>query len=66
MLTQANGEILEIGFGTGLNLQHYPTHVRQVTAVDPGEGRVRLARRRMERCIKHREVSAVRWRVRSN
>src|SRR4051794_22467797 len=48
-LAQAEGEILEIGFGTGLNLEHYPDHVRRLTAVDPGEGMARIARRRMER-----------------
>ena len=44
----ADGEILEIGFGTGLNLEHYPEHVRHLTAVDPGEGMARLARHRIE------------------
>ena len=29
------GEVLEIGFGTGLNLLHYPEHVRRVVTVDP-------------------------------
>ena len=49
VLAQADGEILEIGFGTGLNLEHYPDHVRHLTAVDPGEGMARIARRRIER-----------------
>ena len=44
---EANGEILEIGFGTGLNLEHYPEHVRHLTAVDPGVGMSHLARRRI-------------------
>ena len=48
-LAQVEGEILEIGFGTGLNLEHYPEHVRHLTAVDPGEGMARIARRRIER-----------------
>jgi ubiquinone/menaquinone biosynthesis C-methylase UbiE len=48
VLSKANGEILEIGFGTGLNLEHYPEHVRHLTTVDPGEGMVRLGRRRIE------------------
>jgi ubiquinone/menaquinone biosynthesis C-methylase UbiE len=47
-LTQVDGEILEIGFGTGLNLEHYPEHVRHLTAIDPGEGMARIARRRIE------------------
>jgi len=48
VLAKANGEILEIGFGTGLNLGHYPEHVRHLTAVDPGVGMTRIARRRMK------------------
>ena len=46
-LAQVEGEILEIGFGTGLNLEHYPGRVRRLTAVDPGVGMSRLARRRI-------------------
>jgi ubiquinone/menaquinone biosynthesis C-methylase UbiE len=48
-LSEVNGEILEIGFGTGLNLEHYPERVRRLTAVDPGLGMTRIARRRIER-----------------
>jgi SAM-dependent methyltransferase len=47
VLTAAGGEILEIGFGTGLNLPHYPQHVRAITTVDPNPGMGRLARRRI-------------------
>ena len=47
-LSEVDGEILEIGFGTGLNLEHYPVHVRHLTAVDPGVGMTRIARRRIE------------------
>ena len=49
LLSKVDGEILEIGFGTGLNLEHYPEHVRHLTAIDPGVGMTRIARRRMER-----------------
>lgn len=48
LLEQASGEILEIGFGTGLNLPHYPQAVRKITAVDPNPGMHRLAQRRIE------------------
>jgi ubiquinone/menaquinone biosynthesis C-methylase UbiE len=34
-LAGARGDVLEIGFGTGLNLAHYPGGVARVTAVDP-------------------------------
>jgi ubiquinone/menaquinone biosynthesis C-methylase UbiE len=47
-LKDVEGQVLEIGFGSGLNLQHYPIGVRQITAVDPGQGMNRLARKRME------------------
>jgi SAM-dependent methyltransferase len=46
-LAQVGGEILEIGFGTGLNLPHYPEPVRKITTVDPNPGMGRLARRRI-------------------
>jgi len=33
-LAAARGEVLEIGFGTGLNLRHYPPGVTRLTAID--------------------------------
>ena len=38
LLAHASGNILEIGFGTGLNLPFYAPHVRKVTTVDPNVG----------------------------
>jgi ubiquinone/menaquinone biosynthesis C-methylase UbiE len=49
LLAHAGGDVLEIGFGTGLNLPHYPEGVRTITAVDPNAGMHRLARRRVRR-----------------
>lgn len=49
LLAHASGEVLEIGFGTGLNLPHYPRTVRRITAIDPNPGMHRLARRRVRR-----------------
>jgi ubiquinone/menaquinone biosynthesis C-methylase UbiE len=49
LLAQASGDVLEVGFGTGLNLPHYPPQVRRLTAVDPEPGMHRLARRRLRR-----------------
>jgi ubiquinone/menaquinone biosynthesis C-methylase UbiE len=34
-LAPARGRILEIGFGTGMNLRHYPPNVKRIEAVDP-------------------------------
>src|SRR5262249_33839656 len=49
LLEQVSGDVLELGFGTGLNLPHYPAHVRRITAIDPSRGMRRRARRRLAR-----------------
>ena len=49
LLAHAGGDVLEIGFGTGLNLPHYPNTVRKITTVDPNPGMHALARKRIER-----------------
>lgn len=49
LLSQVGGEVLEIGFGTGLNLPFYPATVRRLTTVDPNVGMHSLARRRIQR-----------------
>jgi ubiquinone/menaquinone biosynthesis C-methylase UbiE len=48
LLAGASGEVLEIGFGSGLNLPCYPSHVRRLTAVEPNAGMNRLAERRVK------------------
>jgi SAM-dependent methyltransferase len=48
LLAKVGGAILEIGFGTGLNLPHYPARVRKITTVDPNAGMQRRAQRRIE------------------
>lgn len=42
-----SGEVLEIGFGSGLNLAHYPAAVTRVLAVDPALVGRKLAARRV-------------------
>jgi ubiquinone/menaquinone biosynthesis C-methylase UbiE len=37
-LENVKGTVLEVGFGTGLNLLHYPRTVTKVVGVDPSEG----------------------------
>jgi ubiquinone/menaquinone biosynthesis C-methylase UbiE len=49
LLATVHGDILEIGFGTGLNLPHHPPGVRRITAVDANAGMSRRAARRIER-----------------
>lgn len=49
LLSHACGNILEIGFGTGLNLPLYPQDVRKITTVDPNVGMHSLARQRIEK-----------------
>ncbi len=48
VLSEAKGKVLEIGFGTGLNLPHYPATVKHLTAVDVNPGMEKLARKRIE------------------
>src|SRR5262249_2761363 len=36
-LQSVHGEVLEVGFGTGLNLPHYPSSVNKLIALDPEE-----------------------------
>ncbi|HUS40142.1 MAG: class I SAM-dependent methyltransferase [Pirellulales bacterium] len=47
-LASVAGEILEIGVGTGLNLPHYPPHVRKITTVDPNPGMNKRLQRRID------------------
>ena len=38
-----HGRVLEIGFGSGLNLRHYPAEVTEILVVEPSESALRLA-----------------------
>jgi ubiquinone/menaquinone biosynthesis C-methylase UbiE len=46
-LEGVTGGVLEIGFGTGLNLPHYPRSVTKLVGVDPSAVSARLARKRI-------------------
>jgi ubiquinone/menaquinone biosynthesis C-methylase UbiE len=41
------GDVVEIGFGSGLNVPHYPGAVTQVAAVEPSDAGWKLADKRL-------------------
>jgi ubiquinone/menaquinone biosynthesis C-methylase UbiE len=47
-LASVEGEILEIGVGTGLNLPHYPEHIQKIVTVDPNPGMNKKLQRRID------------------
>ena len=46
-----HGTVVEIGFGSGLNVAHYPPTVTGVLAVEPADAGWKLARKRVDRAI---------------
>lgn len=48
-VSQAQGNVLEIGIGSGLNLKHYSDQVTSITGVDPAAELTIKARERAER-----------------
>ena len=47
ILAGVRGTVLEVGFGTGLNLPHYPNGVERLVAVDPSAEGAKLASKRI-------------------
>lgn len=63
LLAGVEGEILEIGFGTGLNLPFYPEHITRIVTVDANAGMNPLAEKRMATShiqVDHRVLNAER------
>jgi ubiquinone/menaquinone biosynthesis C-methylase UbiE len=63
LLGEVSGEVFEIGFGTGLNLPHYPPNVKRITTVDPNSGAHKIAQRRIQQStveVVHRTSSGER------
>ena len=63
LLADVQGEVLEIGFGTGLNLPHYPPNIQKLTTVDVNPGMNAIAQKRIgessievDNCILNGEV----------
>ena len=48
LLQSVRGHVLEIGFGTGLNLPYYGDGVTALTAVDPNQGMAAIATPRIQ------------------
>ena len=45
-----HGEVVEIGFGSGLNVAHYPSAVTGVAAIEPADVGWKLAEKRLAEC----------------
>jgi len=54
-----HGEIVEVGFGTGLNAPHYPAEVVKVMAVEPSAVCMRLAEPRIARTSARVELAGL-------
>lgn len=59
VLAPAHGDVLEVGFGTGLNLKHYPDSVRSLSAIDPMEALPEVVQARIDRASFPVERSAL-------
>ena len=48
LLQDVRGDVLEIGFGTGLNLAYYPEEIQSLTTVEVNAGMNEMAKKRIE------------------
>lgn len=51
LLAEVSGNVLEVGVGTGRNLQHYPPTVAHLTALDFSPAMLRHAKRRAQGAV---------------
>lgn len=59
LLAQARGRVLELGAGTGLNLEHYPMGIEGLTLVEPDPHMTKQLREKLVRSGKAAEISVV-------
>lgn len=59
LLARARGRVLELGAGTGLNLDHYPQEIDGLTLVEPDPHMTRQLRQKLARAGKEAQVSVV-------
>ncbi|MBD2203954.1 class I SAM-dependent methyltransferase [Calothrix sp. FACHB-1219] len=48
ILADVTGEVLEIGFGSGVNLSYYPEHLQKLITIDANPGINKLAQKRIQ------------------
>jgi ubiquinone/menaquinone biosynthesis C-methylase UbiE len=53
------GEVVEVGFGTGLNVPYYPPDVKRVLAVEPSRVCMRIAESRIARSSTHVQLAGL-------
>jgi SAM-dependent methyltransferase len=59
LLAQARGRVLELGAGTGLNLEHYPEGIESLTLVEPDPHMTRQLREKLAESGRSADVSLV-------
>jgi ubiquinone/menaquinone biosynthesis C-methylase UbiE len=59
LLANATGRTLELGAGTGLNLEHYPEALTELVLTDPDPHMVKRTRRRLEKTDRSAELDQV-------
>lgn len=59
LLAQARGRVLELGAGTGLNLEHYPGDIDSLTLVEPDPHMTKQLREKLAQAGRSAEVSVI-------
>jgi ubiquinone/menaquinone biosynthesis C-methylase UbiE len=59
LLAQARGRVLELGAGTGLNLEHYPERIEGLTLVEPDPHMTKQLREKLARSGRTAEISVI-------